>query len=64
MIDGLPAFPDEVPEDGWRELRLGFSAGMVTIRRSASAWECTVWGTADPELLNARDRVAAAFAGN
>ena len=34
MIDDLPAFPDEVPPDGWRELRLGFAAGMVTLRRS------------------------------
>ena len=31
MIDGLPAFPDELPEGGWREVRLGFPAGMVTI---------------------------------
>ena len=28
MIDGLPAFPDEVPEPGWKELRIGFASGM------------------------------------
>lgn len=26
MIDGLPAFPDEAPEPGWRELRVGVAA--------------------------------------
>jgi len=33
MIDGQPAFPDETPEPGWREVRVGTAAGMVTIRR-------------------------------
>jgi hypothetical protein len=53
MIDGLPAFPDEQPEDGWRELRLGFAAGMVTIARGGGEWRFTVWGTDDPALLAA-----------
>jgi hypothetical protein len=66
MIDGLPAFPDEVPEDGWREVRVGFAAGMVTITRTASEWRCTVWGTADPALLRAQAACAwaAASAGS
>lgn len=51
MIDGLPAFPDEQPADGWREVRLGFAAGMVTIARSTSGWRLTVWGTDDPALV-------------
>ena len=29
MIDGLPAFPDETPAVGWRELRVGTAAGMT-----------------------------------
>lgn len=62
MIDGLPAFPDEVPEAGWRELRFGFPAGMVTLRRSADALACVVWGTADAALLAARDALAWACA--
>jgi hypothetical protein len=62
MIDGLPAFPDEVPEGGWREVRLGFPAGMVTVRRGAGAWACVVWGTDDPGLIAARDRVCEAIA--
>ena len=62
MIDGLPAFPDESPEDGWRELRVGFASGMVTIRRTSDALNCIVWGNAEAELLAARDRVAWACA--
>ncbi len=62
MIDGLPAFPDEVPEDGWRELRVGCTAGMVTLRRGADSLTCVVWSNADPALLAARDRLAWACA--
>jgi len=53
MIDGLPAFPDEMPGDEWRELRLGFPAGMVTLRRGAGNLSCVVWGNADPALMAA-----------
>jgi hypothetical protein len=62
MIDGLPAFPDESPEPGWRELRIGFPAGMVTLRRSADALACVIWSNADAALLATRDRVAWASA--
>jgi hypothetical protein len=62
MIDGLPAFPDETPEAGWRELRFGFAAGMVTLRRAPGALSCVVWGTADAALLAARDALAWACA--
>lgn len=53
MIDGLPAFPDETPEPGWRELRVGTTAGMVTIRRGTDSLTCVIWGTADPALTAA-----------
>jgi hypothetical protein len=62
MIDGLPAFPDESPEPGWRELRIGASAGMVTLQRSGDALTCVIWGNADAALLAARDRIAWACA--
>jgi hypothetical protein len=62
MIDGMPAFPDELPEDAWRELRVGFAAGMVTIRRTGDSLNCIIWGNADAALLAARDRVAWACA--
>jgi hypothetical protein len=62
MIDGMPAFPDETPEEGWRELRVGTAAGMVTIRRTGDSFSCIIWGNADAALLAARDRVAWACA--
>ena len=62
MIDGLPAFPDETPEDTWRELRIGFPAGMVSLRRGSDSLTCVIWSNADAALLAARDRVAWACA--
>lgn len=50
MIDGLPAFPDETPADDWKELRLGFPAGMVTVRRGKGSLFCAIWGNADSNL--------------
>jgi hypothetical protein len=50
IIDGLPAFPDETPDDGWKELRIGTSAGMITLRRREGAITCVVWGNADETL--------------
>ena len=67
MIDGLPAFPDEVPDSAWRELRLGLTGGMVTLRRDGLAIHCVTWGTADPAMQKSWDRctwaVAAAGTG-
>ena len=65
MIDGLPAFPDEVPEPSWKELRLGLSAGMVTIRRGVNVLTCVIWGTNDPALQVSWNKVilACAIAG-
>lgn len=50
MIDGLPAFPDEVPDPTWKELRVGLAGGMVTLRREAETIRCIVWGSDDPAL--------------
>lgn len=62
LIDGLPAFPDEVPEGDWHELRVGFDAGMVTLRRSSAMLTCIVWSNADSALLTAQNRLAWACA--
>lgn len=50
MIDGLPAFPNEIPESTWRELRISLRGGMVTLRRDGDAIRCVVWGDADAAL--------------
>lgn len=65
MIDGMPAFPDESPENGWHELRISAATGMITIRRTDKPFNgiiCIVWGNADAALLSARDCVAWACA--
>lgn len=62
MIDGELAFPDERPPESWRELRLGTPGGMVTVRREGSALVFVTWGNAGPELLQAWNALAWAFA--
>lgn len=65
MIDGLPAFPDENPEPGWKEIRVGLSAGMVTLRAGSDRLVCVVWGNADAAMRTAWDKLcwAAAVGG-
>ena len=62
MIDGQLAFPDEMPEEGWSELRAGTDAGMVTIRREADRVLLVVWGNAEPALQEAWNALVWAFA--
>ncbi len=62
MIDNLPAFPDEVPEDGWKELRVGVSSGMITLRQQPGRMSLVVWGNADNALQADSDRLAQACA--
>jgi hypothetical protein len=62
MIDGLPAFPDERPDESWQELRVGFLAGMVTLRRGGDHLSCIVWGNADSSLKQSWDALCWACA--
>jgi hypothetical protein len=62
MIDGELAFPDEVPPEFWRELRVSGTAGMVTLRRGSDRVTLVTWGNADPILLQMRNALAWAFA--
>ena len=50
MIDGMPAFPDEAPDAGWQELRIGTAAGMITTRRGPGMLTFVIWGNADAAL--------------
>src|SRR6516164_8605448 len=50
MIDGQLAFPDELPHENWRELRLRTPQGMVTVRRTAEKLTFVTWGNADATL--------------
>ena len=59
MIDGLPAFPDEVPAPDWRELRVGAPSGMMTLRRHPDRLEVVVWGNADEKLRHEWEQLVA-----
>jgi hypothetical protein len=62
MIDGQLAFPDEVPPDVWRELRIGTPQGMVTVRREDQRLVFVTWGNADAAMRQAWNAVTWAFA--
>jgi hypothetical protein len=62
MIDGQLAFPDELPEEDWRELRLRTPQGMVTVRRAADKLVFVTWGNADAALSQAWNALVWAFA--
>ena len=62
MIDGQLAFPDELPDDGWRELRLRTPQGMVTVRRDGERLAFVTWGNADDAMRQAWNALVWAFA--
>jgi hypothetical protein len=62
MIDGQLAFPDELPEADWRELRLRTPQGMVTVRREAEQLVFVIWGNADAAMIQTWNALASAFA--
>ena len=64
MIDGQLAFPDEEPPADWRELRIGTTDGMVTVRREGAGVTVVTWGNADAAMQRAWNAVAVAFAGD
>jgi hypothetical protein len=47
MIDGELSFPEEQPPEGWREIRVGTPAAMVTVRRQGEQVSLITWGDAD-----------------
>jgi hypothetical protein len=62
MIDGELAFPDEVPGEQWRELRVSAAGGMVTLRREPDGVALVKWGNADAGLRQAWNTLAWALA--
>jgi hypothetical protein len=62
MIDGELSFPDEIPSDSWRELRLATPLGMVTARRENDRLLLVTWGNADGPLRQAWNALTWAFA--
>lgn len=62
MIDNMPAFPDEEPEPGWREIRVSLGGGMLTLRREPGSMSVVVWGNADAGLVVDQERLVKACA--
>ena len=62
MIDNLPAFPDEEPDESWTELRVSLGGGMVTLRREPSRIRVIIWGNADAALERDQETVVRACA--
>jgi hypothetical protein len=62
MIDGELAFPDETPPDNWREVRVGVSGGMITLRRDPDGITLVIWGNADADTREAWHAMAKALA--
>lgn len=63
LIDNMPAFLDEDPEEGWREIRVTLGEGMITIRREQKRISVVVWGNATDSQLRDRDLIVAACKG-
>jgi hypothetical protein len=63
MIDNELAFPDEQPRENWRELRIGTTHGMITIRREGEQLRVIVWGNATADLQDDWQKLTAAVAG-
>jgi hypothetical protein len=61
MVDDQLQMPGAAPPPEWREVRLRTPAGMVTLSRDESGVSVVVFGNADPPLLDAQRRVAAAL---
>jgi hypothetical protein len=53
MIEGELAFPNEMPPESWRELRVGTPQGMVTLRRGPDRVSLVTWGNAEPPMRQA-----------
>ncbi len=62
MIDDQLAFPDELPNDDWRELRVRTPQGMVTVRREEQRLMFVTWGNADTSARQAWNAMTWAFA--
>ncbi len=58
MIDNMPAFPDEEPEPGWKELRVTLGHGMLTLRRQPGAIHIIIWGNADEATQRDQEAIA------
>ncbi|HSC70418.1 MAG TPA: hypothetical protein VLH58_03645 [Candidatus Methylomirabilis sp.] len=62
MADGELTMPNEVPPEGWKDVRLGTPSGMVTLARRDRELLVVTWGNADDPMQRAWNAVAWAVA--
>ena len=62
MADGELTMPDEVPPEGWKEVRLGTPSGMLTLVRLGQELLVVTWGNANDPMQRAWNAVAWAVA--
>jgi len=62
MVDGELTMPDEVPPEGWKEVRLGTPSGMLTLVRRGPELLVVTWGNANDPMQRAWNAVAWAVA--
>lgn len=62
MADGELTMPDEVPPEGWKEVRLGTPSGMLTLVRRGRELFVVTWGNANDPMQRAWNAVAWAVA--
>ncbi len=61
MVDGQLVHPSATPPAVWAEVRLRTAAGMITLRRRGDEVSVVTFGNAAAEVLQMRDRIAAAM---
>ena len=62
MADGELTMPDEIPREGWKEVRLGTPSGMVTLVHRGREVLVVTWGNADDPMQRAWNAVTWAVA--
>ena len=62
MVDGELTMPDEVPPEGWKEVRLGTPSGMLTLVRRGRELLVVTWGNANDPMQRAWNALAWAVA--
>jgi hypothetical protein len=61
MVDGALVLPTAPVPDGWRDVRLRFAPGMITLARRPGGVAIVVFGNAGDDLRRLQEAIAAAL---
>lgn len=62
LVDGLPAFPDEILPSDFNEIRLALCGSMVTVVSESFGYRLVTWSNISPEFHEAVNRLAETLA--